>query len=124
MKNLLTSLLVWAFLTGISAANDVAPIGSVAAPDVYKVIAENDQFRVLRATWQPGQEDSMHSHPGDRVSLFHNDCELHFTNADGSTRVGKPRAGKARVRTSEAQHGHVAKNIGDSVCVITIVELK
>ena len=115
---------VAAILTGSAIAADIAPIGPDASPGVYKVIAENEQFRVIRATWQPGQKDSMHSHPGDRVSLFDTDCELHFTNADGSTRVGKPRAGKARLRTNEAQHGHIAKNIGDKVCVITIVELK
>ena len=53
----------------LSTAAEVAPRGSEASPDVYKVLAENDQWRVLEATWQPGQEDNMHSHPGNRVSL-------------------------------------------------------
>ncbi len=124
MNTYLMQFAVLLFLVMAAKASDIAPIGPDVSPEVYKVIAENDQFRVIRATWQPGQVDKMHSHPGDRVSLFDTDCELHFTNADGSTRVGKPKAGRAKVRTNEPQIGHVAKNIGDNVCVITIVELK
>jgi len=108
---------------GYVQAQDV-PIAPVASPDVYKIIAENDQFRVIRATWQPGQEDKMHSHPPDRVSLFETNCTLHFTNLDGTTRTGKPKVGKAIVRTGKPAKGHIAKNIGDKVCIITIVEMK
>ena len=108
---------------GYAQAQEV-PIAPVAAPEVYKIIAENDQFRVIRATWQPGQADKMHSHPADRVSLFDTSCILHLTNLDGSTRTAKPKAGKARLRTGEPTKGHIAKNIGDEVCIITIVEMK
>jgi len=34
-----------------------------ASPDVYKVIAESDEVRVILATWPPGAKDKMHSHP-------------------------------------------------------------
>ena len=67
----------------IAMANDTAPPANVASPDVYKVLAENDQFRVLEATWQPGQEDNYHSHPADRVSLYRTDCTLRLTSIDG-----------------------------------------
>src|SRR5262245_56087771 len=33
------------------------------SPDVYKVLQENDRFRVLIATWAPGQRDKHHRHP-------------------------------------------------------------
>ena len=78
----------------------------------------------VATTWQPGQADKMHSHPPDRVSLFDTSCILHLTNLDGSTRTAKPKAGKARLRTGEPTKGHIAKNIGDEVCIITIIEMK
>ncbi len=108
----------------VALANDTTPPAHVASPDVYKVLAENDQFRVIEATWQPGQEDNYHSHPADRVSLYQTDCTLRLTNIDGSTRIGKPKAGTAKARTGKPVKSHKAKNIGDQVCVIRIVELK
>ena len=112
-----------AFGAGPVAAED-APIASDASPEVYKIIAENDQFRVLQATWQPGQEDKFHSHVADRVSVFHTDCSLRLTKPDGTYRDAKPKFGKAAARTGKPVASHKAKNIGDSVCIITIVELK
>jgi len=108
----------------VSWANDTAPPAHEASPDVYRILAENDQFRVLEATWQPGQEDDYHSHPADRVSLYQTDCILRLTNIDGSSRIGKPKAGTAKARTGKPVKSHKAKNIGDQVCVIRIVELK
>ena len=101
-----------------------APPGPEAAPDVYKTLAENDQWRVIEGTWQPGQEDNFHSHPADRVSLIQTDCKLHISKPDGTFRVGEPKAGKVIVRTGKPVASHKAKNIGESVCVIRIVELK
>lgn len=111
-------------MQSVAWANDTAPPAHVASPDVYKVLAENDQFRVIEAIWQPGQEDNFHSHPADRVSLYQTNCKLRLTNIDGSTRVGKPKAGTAKARTGKPVKSHKAKNIGDLICVIRIVELK
>lgn len=106
-----------------SIAEDV-PTAPEASPDVYKILAENDQFRVIEATWQPGQEDNFHSHPADRVSLYQTDCKLRLTKPDGTYRDANPKAGKAKARTGKPVKSHKAKNIGDNVCVIRIVELK
>ena len=100
------------------------PSAPEASPDVYKVLDENDQWRVIEATWQPGQEDNFHSHPGDRVTLYHTDCTLRLTNLDGTHRDGKPKAGKAKARSGKPVKAHKAKNIGDNVCMMRIVELK
>ena len=48
-------------------AQAVAP-SYKASPDVYKLISENDQFRVIQATWKPGQRDAWHSHAGALVA--------------------------------------------------------
>lgn len=105
-------------------ANENAPPAHVASPGVYKILAENDQFRVIEATWQPGQEDNFHSHPADRVSLYQTDCKLRLTNSDGSSRIGEPKAGTAKARTGKPVKSHQAKNLGGQVCIIRIVELK
>lgn len=34
-----------------------------ATPDVYKVLHENDQIRVLEVTYQAGQRENWHGHP-------------------------------------------------------------
>ena len=105
-------------------ANDTAPPAHVASPEVYRILAENDQFRVIEATWQPGQEDDYHSHTPDRVSLYQTDCKLRLTNSDGSSRVAEPRAGTAKARSGKPVKSHKAKNLGDEICIIRIVELK
>lgn len=113
------------FTMGSTAAMAAdAPSADKAAPEVYKVLAENKQWRVLQATWQPGQEDNFHSHPGDRVSMFQTDCKLRLTKANGKYKDVNPKAGKAKARTGKPVKSHKAKNIGDKVCVINIIELK
>ena len=111
-------------LANYSFATEDTPTAPEASPEIYKVLAENDQFRVIEATWQPGQEDNFHSHPADRVSLYQTNCKLQLTNFDGTSRVGKPKAGTAKARTGKPVKSHKAKNIGDRICIIRIVELK
>jgi hypothetical protein len=111
-------------LQNIALAAGNAPPAHEATPKIYKILAENDQFRVIEAIWQPGQEDNYHSHPADRVSLYQTDCTLRLTNFDGSSRIGKPKANTAKARSGKPVKSHKVKNIGDQVCVIRIVELK
>lgn len=118
---LVSSMLLGA---GPSMAEENAPIASVASPQVYKVIAENKEWRVLQGTWQPGQEDNFHSHTADRVSIFPMDCDLRLTKPDGTFKDVHPRAGKAKVRTGKPVAAHKAKNIGNKTCRLLIVELK
>lgn len=126
-QNPIAGISVLALSVAIHAAAyaaENAPPAPEASPDVYKVLAENDQWRVLEATWQPGQEDDLHSHPADRVSLFLTDCRLRLSKPDGTFRDATPKAGTAKARTGEPVRAHKAKNIGDKVCVMNIVELK
>lgn len=112
-----------AFWAGPSFAENAPPATDVS-PDVYKILSENDQWRVMEATWQPGQEDNFHYHAADRVSLFQTDCKLRLSKPDGTYKDVNPKAGKAKARTGKPVPSHKAKNIGDKVCIIRIVELK
>lgn len=126
IKQALINTLIFAtsLVFGAATAQADAPIANVASPKVYKLIAENAQWRVLEGTWQPGQEDHFHSHPGDRVSIFPMNCDLRLINPDGSYKDVHPKAGRAKVRTGKPVKAHKAKNIGKKVCRLMIVELK
>lgn len=39
-----------------------APLSHTASPDTYKLLFENDQFRVILQTSKPGARDALHSH--------------------------------------------------------------
>ncbi len=101
-----------------------APWAAKGSPEVYKVIAENDQMVVTEATWAPGQKDKPHSHYPDRASMYLTDCKLRIFKTDGTHRDAAPKAGKAKVRTGKPVSSHYAQNIGDKVCKILFVELK
>ena len=101
-----------------------APIAPEASPDVYKILAENDQMRVIEATWKPGQKDNFHSHPGDRASIYLTDCKIRLSKPDGTYRDASPKGGTAKVRANKPVKSHSAQNTGDQVCKIVLVELK
>jgi hypothetical protein len=45
----------------VASAQD-APLWYIASPKVYKLLAVNDQFRVILQTKKPGERDAWHSH--------------------------------------------------------------
>lgn len=102
-------------------ADDI-PLSHMAAPDVYEVIAENETFRVIIATWQPGQQDAYHSHPANAAYRL-TDCKNRIFRPDGSiAREGEVKAGSVVLQNPVP--GHSFKNMSDSVCQTLIVESK
>lgn len=102
-------------------AEDI-PLSHEADPDVYRVIAENENFRVIVATWQPGQQDSPHSHPAN-VAYRLTDCRNRIFKLDGSiAREGGVKEGS--VVLQDPVPGHSFKNMSDKVCQTLIVESK
>jgi hypothetical protein len=109
-------------VTSLSASAQSAPPSYTASPEVYKLLSENDEFRVIKATWKPGQGDVAHSHAGSLVAYNLTDCKLRLTAPDGKTRdAGGKRGGAAFVPMTPS---HTAKNIGTTKCEILIVERK
>ncbi len=90
-----------------------------ASPDVYQVIAQNEQFKVIAVTWKPGQKDVLHSHPANAV-YYLTDCSLRIYAKDGSAREAQPRAGAALVQPPIP--AHVLENIGASDCRLIMFE--
>ena len=64
------------------SAGGVAP-SYVASPDVYKLLSENEHFRVILATWKPGQRDAWHAHEGPLVAYRLTDCTMRAHAPDG-----------------------------------------
>ena len=77
-------------LVALVAAAIAAPLVVIAQDPVkvdakhYKVEFENDQVRVLRITYGPGEKSVMHEHPG-AVAVFLSGGKVKFTNAAGTT---------------------------------------
>jgi quercetin dioxygenase-like cupin family protein len=85
-----------------------------------KVVAENDQVRVLHFKYDAGVKSELHSHP-DNVSIPLVDSHLRVTNAEGKTTETNGKAGDARYRPALK---HAVENIGDKPYEGIIVELK
>jgi hypothetical protein len=115
---LVASCALWLGLSGLAQAQTL-PRSYVASPDIYQVIAQNDQFKVIAVTWKPGQRDVVHSHPANAV-YYLTDCSLRIHAPDGSSRDAQPRAGAAIVQ--QAIPGHVLENIGSADCRLVMFE--
>ena len=73
-------VLVATTATAQGVASDFA-----AAPDVYRVRAENDQYRIVEGIWKPGQRDAFHSHPA-MLYYWVTPCSIRWYLPDGTTR--------------------------------------
>ncbi len=102
-------------------AQDVAR-SFVASPDVYKVIAEDEKYRVIAVTWKPGQRDAWHSH-GAPVAVYNlTDCNMRIHTPDGKVVDNNIKAGNARVR--EQAPSHSLENVGSTECTMVLFEPK
>jgi quercetin dioxygenase-like cupin family protein len=111
-----------AFAASETAVAQVSPPSWTASPDVYKVIAENGQFRVVEATWNPGQRDQFHSHPNGGFFYFVTECSLRFHSPDGRVENVIRSAGDAG--SQPAFDSHWVENVGKETCKLVIFEPK
>ena len=97
------------------------PPGFVASPEVYKVIAENDKYRVIEVVWKPGQRDKVHSHP-DNATYYLSDCRLRNQVGSAPPQDGIRIAGRASVQGLVPSHS--IENIGTTDCRLIMFEPK
>ena len=119
MNRLLIGALL-ASVAGASTGQVVAP-DFTASPDVYKVRAENEQYRVVEGTWKPGQRDAFHSHPA-MLYYWVTPCSLRAYLPDGATREFSVVAGQAGSQAPIASHA--VENVSTSECKIVMFESK
>ena len=116
LLSILTAFIAVIFLSNISFAQDAVKVD----PKHYKVEFENDQVRVLRITYGPGEKSVMHEHP-DAVAIFLTDVDGKFTFPDGTTQENKPTAGMT-LWTPAGKH--LPENVGDKPFELILVEMK
>ena len=91
-----------------------------AAPNVYKLLMENDRVRVLDVRVKPGEKTKMHSHP-DRVVYVLSDHRLKFTSSDGQNKELELKVGQVLWIEAGA---HTTENTGKTEAHNLAVELK
>ncbi len=89
-------------------------------PKHYKVEFENDQVRVLRISYGPGEKSVMHGHP-NAVAVALTDVNGKFTLPDGKTQAVTQKAGMS-LWTPAGKH--LPENVGDKPFELILVELK
>lgn len=129
MKNLtyfVLSALLATLALGLGAntaiAEDVAP-SYKAFPEVYQLISENENFRVIMATWKPGQRDKWHSHEGPAAIYRLTDCNMRAHTPDGKL-VDRPVAKRGSVNFNPTIASHSLENVGTTDCQMLIIEKK
>ena len=103
-------------LTGSSFAQDAVKVD----PKHYKVEFENDQVRVLRVHYGPGEKSVMHEHP-NAVAVFLNDGQNKFTFPGGKSQDAKFTAGMTMWTPGGK---HLPENTGKKAFEVIVVELK
>ena len=105
--------------TAASAANAQDPVKVDSKH--YKVEFENDQVRVLRITYGPGEKSIMHEHPnGIAISLT--DSNFRMALPDGTTEEEGPQNGGRATWAPATTHS--PENIGKAAAEVLFIELK
>jgi hypothetical protein len=92
-------------------------------PDTYKVIFEDQNFRVIEAIWKAGTTDKPHTHPVPSVIYNVTGCTLKLRGADGKIREVTSSPGTAGAVPVITQP-HTAENVSSADCHAIIVEHK
>lgn len=90
------------------------------APDMYKVLFENDRVRVLETRYGVGVKSEMHSHP-DLVAIGLTTLKAKFTLEGGQSVDMELQAGEPIFVEGQ---DHTVENTGTSELVAILVELK
>jgi hypothetical protein len=123
MKTLRTALLCGGLCVAAAAAFAQAAEPSYKAdPDVYKVIFEDANFRVIAVDRKKGVHDKLHSHSLPSIVYNVTDCKTKLYAADGKSVERDAKAGTADA--APVTPGHSAENIGTADCKQLLVEKK
>ncbi|HBR13980.1 MAG TPA: cytoplasmic protein [Candidatus Omnitrophica bacterium] len=105
-----------AFMARISFAADPLEV----APDMYKLIYENDRVRVMQVTFQVGGKIAEHSHPDHFLHVLEGG-NLQITKADGTVTDAELKVGDVIWINAET---HWAVNTGTTPVRLLVTELK
>src|SRR5882762_3011427 len=99
MKTMTMALLLSAaMLAALGSSGAIAQTAEPtykADPDVYKLIYEDANFRVIEVLRKKGVHDKPHGHPSPSIVYFITDCTTKQYAADGKTSEDTRKAGTA-----------------------------
>ena len=119
MKRVILSVIAIVALSGAAVILRAQDAVKVDAKH-YTVAFENDQVRVLKVHYGPGEKSSMHSHP-NTVAVFVSDTKGKFTFPDGKSEDFNAKAGDVIWNDARV---HLPENTGDKAFDVVLVELK
>ena len=90
------------------------------APDMYKLIYENDRVRVMQVTFQVGGKIAEHSHPDHFLHVLEGG-NLQITKADGTVTDAELKVGDVIWINAET---HSAVNTGTTPVRLLVTELR
>ena len=99
-----------------------APPSYQADPDVYKVIFEDQNFRVIASSRKKGVHDKIHSHPLPSIVYNVTNCKTRLHPTDDKTMDIVSNAGTAQAVPITPSHS--AENVGPDDCQSIFVERK
>jgi hypothetical protein len=92
-----------------------------ADPDVYKIIYEDANLRVIESIRKAGVTDKLHSHPAASVVYALTDCKTKQTT-EGKSAETDTKAGA--IRSLPPIPAHTAENTGPNDCKQLFIERK
>ena len=92
------------------------------APNQYKLIAENDDVRVIEVNLAPGAKTATHSHPAV-MSVLLSPGVVKWTQPSGQSSQSPPDLKRGSVVTLPAET-HVSENMGKTTLRAIVVEFK
>ena len=116
---LIISSLIFLFISCSSSSEIFLP--EVVSPDIYKVLLDNNDVKVLEVTFEPGQSDNMHDHNPVTFYLVEGG-KAQVTLPDGTVNEREIPTGFTGHNTDKVRHQ--VKNIGENTIKIILVEHK
>ena len=120
MTRLIISTLLL-LIVSCSGSKEKLLLPEEVSPDVYKVLLDNEDVKVLEVTFEPGQSDNMHDHYPVTFYLLQGG-KAQVTLPDGTVNEREIPTGFTGHNTEKVRHQ--VKNIGENTIKIILVEHK
>lgn len=90
------------------------------ARNAPELILENERVRVIRSSIKAGDTVAMHAHP-DHIMYVEKGGRVQLTYPSGEIETMELETGKAIYMNAQS---HEAKNVGDTVLELVVIELR